>query len=80
MSPTSRLMVSPRMKTLETCAQATGSAFGFEERDFEVRYVPPPHPGRLLALMLALGGGAAALAHHFGWTSVVASLGGWRSV
>lgn len=80
MSSTSRLMFSPRMKALETCAYATGSAFGFEERDFEVRYVPPARPGRFLALMLAIGGGAAVLAHYFGWTSVVASLSGWRSV
>ncbi len=72
-------MMSPRMKSLETCARATGSAFGFEEQDFEVRYVRPAHPGRFLALMIAVGGGAAALAHHFGWTSVVASLGGWRA-
>lgn len=72
--------MSPRMKTLENCAQATGSAFGFQEADFETRYVAPARPGRLLALVAAVGGGAAALAHHLGWTSVVASLGGWRSV
>jgi hypothetical protein len=71
-------MLPPRLKTLETCARATGSAFGFSEADFETRYVPPVSVGRVAALMLALGGGAAALAHHFGWTQMVASLG-WRS-
>lgn len=71
-------MTTPGMKTLENCAQATGCAFGFREADFEQRYVPPARPGRLVALFVAVGGGAAALAHHFGWTSVVASLGGWR--
>jgi hypothetical protein len=70
--------MQPRMKTLESCARATGSAFGFEEQDFEARYSAPSRPGRLVALVIAFGGGAAALAHHFGWTNVVASLGGWR--
>jgi hypothetical protein len=70
--------MTPRMKTLETCAHATGSAFGFEEGDFDVKYVRPARPGRFVALMIAFGGGAAALAHQFGWTSMVASLGGWR--
>lgn len=69
-------MVPPRMKSLETCAHGTGSAFGFEEADFETRYVRPARPGRMMALMLAIGGSAAAIAHHFGWTQVVASLGG----
>ncbi|MCA0401148.1 MAG: hypothetical protein LCH38_10080 [Proteobacteria bacterium] len=72
-------MVSPRMKSLENCAHATGSAFGFEEADFEVRYTPPARPGRFMALMLTVGGGVAVLAHHFGWTQVVATFGGWRS-
>ncbi|KAF0231089.1 MAG: hypothetical protein FD175_958 [Beijerinckiaceae bacterium] len=71
-------MTSPRLKTLENCAQATGCAFGFVEADFEVRYVAPARPGRMIALFVAMGGSAVALAHHFGWTSVVASLGGWR--
>lgn len=70
--------MTPRLKTLETCAHATGSAFGFEEADYEVRYIRPARPGRVVAFMLAVGGGAAAIAHHFGWTSVIASLGGWR--
>lgn len=71
-------MTTPGLKTLENCARATGCAFGFEESDFETRYIAPARPGRLLALFLAVSGGAAALAHHFGWTNVALSLGGLR--
>ena len=71
-------MTTPGLKTLENCAQATGCAFGFEESDLDVRYVAPVRPGRLVALFVAVGGSAIALAHHFGLTSVVTSLGGWR--
>jgi hypothetical protein len=73
------LMTTPGLKTLENCARATGCAFGFEEADYDARYVAPARPGRVIALFVALGGSAAALAHHFGWTGVVASLGGWRA-
>lgn len=72
-------MYAPRMKTLENSAHAAGSAFGFDEADFEVKFVAPARPGRFAAMVLALGGGALALAHHFGWTNVVATLGGWRA-
>lgn len=73
-------MVPARMKNLESCAHAAGSAFAFEEADFEMRYTPPARPGRMFALMLTLGGGLAAIAHQFGWTQMVSTLGGWRSV
>lgn len=72
-------MYAPRMKTLENSAHAAGSAFGFDEADFDVKFIAPVHHGRLAAMLLAIGGGVIALAHHFGWTSVVATLGGWRA-
>lgn len=70
--------MSPKLKTLEHYAQATGSAFGFEEQDFDARHTPPMRPGRIAVLALGIGGAVAAVVHHFGWTQVVASLGGWR--
>ena len=70
--------MSPQLKTLEHYAQATGSAFGFQEQDYEYRYTPPARPGRMVVLALGIGGAVAAVAHHLGWTQVVASLGGWR--
>ena len=73
-------MTPARLKSLENCAAATGSAFGFEESDFDARYVAPARPGRVAALALALGGGVLALAHQFGLTQMMASLGNWRSV
>ena len=72
-------MYVPRMKTLENSAIAAGSAFGFDEADFDAKFVAPAHHGRLAAIALALAGGALAIAHHFGWTSVVATIGGWRA-
>ena len=71
-------MSSPRLKSLENCVAAAGSAFGFDEGDFDHTYVAPVHTGRIAALFLAIGGGGFAVAHHFGWTTLVASLGGWK--
>lgn len=70
-------MAHPHIKTLEHHAAAAGSAFGFAESDFEVRYLPPARPGRFMLLLLALGSAGMALAHHFGWTTLVSRLGGW---
>lgn len=70
-------MAHPHLKTLENQAAAAGSAFGFAESDFEIRYVAPARPGRVALMVLAAGGAAAAVAHHFGWTTLVARLGGW---
>ena len=70
--------MSPQLQTLEHYAQATGCAFGFQEPDYEYRYTPPARPGRMVVLALGIGGAVAAVAHHLGWTQVVASLGGWR--
>ena len=67
-------------KSLERHALAAGGAFAFREEDYELRYHPPVRVGRLAAFLLTATGGLAALAHQFGWTSAVASLGGWRSV
>lgn len=72
-------MYSPRMKSLENSAHAAGSAFGFDEGDFDRNYVPPVHPGRVAALLLAVGGGFVALAHHFGLTGFLASITGLRA-
>jgi hypothetical protein len=71
-------MFSSRIKTLEASAYAAGSAFGCNEADFEQRWQPRNRPGKIAALVLAIGGCSVALAHHMGWTSLVASLGGWR--
>jgi hypothetical protein len=72
-------MFPPRMKSLQNCADAAGGAFGFDEADFEPRYVSPVRPGRIAAMTLAIGGGTLAVAHHFGWTTLVASISGWRA-
>jgi hypothetical protein len=72
-------MSAPRLKSLRDCADAAGGAFGFDEADFEARYVPPVRPSRIAAFALVFGGGAAAIAHHMGWTNIVASLGNWRA-
>jgi len=72
-------MYSPRMKSLENSAHAAGSAFGFDEGDFDRSFVQPSHPGRVVALLLAVGGGALAIAHHFGLTSLLASISGLRA-
>lgn len=69
----------PRLKTLEAQAIAAGGAFAFTEDEYEFRYSPPARPGRMVAGLLGIAGMFAALAHHLGWTSLVASLGGWRS-
>ncbi|MCZ8374538.1 MAG: hypothetical protein O9342_04105 [Beijerinckiaceae bacterium] len=70
-------MAHPHLKTLENHAAAAGCAFGFAESDFEARYVPPARPGRVAMMLLAVAGAGAALAHHFGWTTLMARLGGW---
>lgn len=73
-------MFPPRMTSLQKSADAAGGAFGFDEADFEPRYLPPVRHGRMALIALALGGGAMAVAHHLGWTTLVASIGNWRAV
>jgi hypothetical protein len=70
-------MPHPRIEVLERHALAAGSTFGFSESDFEIRYVQPAPPSRLVMLALVVTGAGAALAHHFGWTTLMARLGGW---
>jgi hypothetical protein len=65
--------MTPRLKTLESCAYAAGRAFAYEEADFEQRYVAPVRPGKIMAIALALGGSLLALMHQFGAFSA------WRS-
>lgn len=65
--------MTPRLKTLESCAYAAGRAFAYEEADFEPRYVAPARPGRIAAFALALGGSLMALAHFLGFSTA------WRS-
>lgn len=67
----------PQIKTLESHARAAGGAFAFREDDYDIRYVPPARPGRLALIALTVTGGAAALAHQFGWTSF---LNQWRAI
>lgn len=71
-------MSSIRMNALRARADAAGGAFGFDEADFEPRLVRRASPGLVLTILIAIGGAAAGLAHHLGWTSLVAQLGGWR--
>lgn len=66
-------MHSPRLKSLEACAEATRGAFGFEERD------PAPVAARRGAsrviIWMALAGIAAlAAAYQAGWAGMVATL------
>lgn len=70
-------MAHPHLKTLENHAAAAGSAFGFAESDFDIRYVPQARPGRIALMVLAVTGAGAVMAHHFGWTTLMARLGGW---
>lgn len=70
---TGKNTMTPRLKTLESCAYAAGRAFAYEEADFEPRYVAPARPGKIAALVLALGGSLAALVHYFGFSTA------WRS-
>ncbi|MCA1953374.1 MAG: hypothetical protein LDL22_10050, partial [Hyphomicrobiales bacterium] len=72
-------IMPPRLKTLESHANAAGGAFAFAESDFEIRYHPPARPGRTVMLLVALAGMFGVLAHHLGWTSLVATLSGWRA-
>jgi hypothetical protein len=72
-------MFSPHMKSLQNTADAAGGAFGFDEADFDVRFVEPIRPGRIAMLVLAIGGGAAAIAHQFGFVNILASIGIWRT-
>jgi hypothetical protein len=72
-------MLPARLKTLENSANAARSAFGFDEADFETRFVAPVRPGRFVVFGLALFGAAAALAHQMGWAQIISSFGGWRA-
>lgn len=66
-------MHSPRLKSLEACAEATRGAFGFEERDS----APPAarRGARRFAVWIALAGIAAlAAAYQAGWAGMVATL------
>ena len=73
-------MYSPRMKTLENCANAAGGAFGCLEDDFEPRYVAHPSRAKKLTVMGLLAGFVALVAgHHLGLTKMIASLPGWRA-
>lgn len=73
-------MYSPRIKTLETCANATGGAFGCIEDDFEPRYVAHPSRAKKLTILgLIAGFVTLAAGHHFGFTKVIASLPGLRA-
>jgi hypothetical protein len=72
-------MFTPRMKSLQNTADAAGGAFGFDEADFEPRYVSRARPGRVAMLVLAIGGGTAALAHQTGFASFLAAISGWRA-
>lgn len=73
-------MYSPRMKTLETCANAAGGAFGCMEEDFEPRYVAHPGRARKLTILALLGGAIAfAVGHHFGLAKMIAAIPGLRA-
>ncbi len=73
-------MYSPRMKTLETCANATGGAFGCLEDDFEPRYVAHPSRAKKVTVLAILAGVfTLAAAHNLGLTKVIAALPGWRA-
>jgi hypothetical protein len=67
--------MSPRLKTLESLAAAAGSAFAYEEGDFDRKPVAPVRVGRVAAVVLAVVSFAAAVAHQFGWSNLVAGLG-----
>lgn len=72
-------MYSPRIKSLENCANAAGGAFGCMEDDFEPRYVALPSRAKKLTLMGLLAGFVTlAAGHHFGLTKMIAALPGLR--
>ncbi|MGL5448244.1 MAG: hypothetical protein ACRDBL_13145 [Rhabdaerophilum sp.] len=73
-------MYSPRMKTLENCANAAGGVFGCREEDFEPRYVALPSRAKKLTVLGLLAGAFALIAgHHFGFAKMIASIPGWRA-
>jgi hypothetical protein len=72
-------MYSPRIKTLENCANAAGGAFGCMEEDFEPRYVALPSRAKKLTIVGILTGACAVIAgHHFGLAKMIASIPGLR--
>lgn len=73
-------MYSPRMKSLETCAHATGGAFGCFEDDAEPRYVTHPSRAKKMTVLSILAGFLAlTAAHNFGLAKMIAALPGWRA-
>lgn len=73
-------MYSPRMKSLETCAHAAGSAFGCCEDDFEPRYVAHPSRAKKVTVFAVLAGFVTLVAaHNFGLAKMIAALPGWRA-
>jgi hypothetical protein len=75
-----RPMYSPRLKTLETCALATGGAFVCHEDEGEPRYVALPSRAKKVAVLAILAGFFTLVAgHHFGFTKLLASLPGLRA-